>query len=1138
MARIPDNAEIIDLDSIGPSDDENAVLSHSDLSTMYNSTKSEPETAALSSSATTARDPSPSDRARLLQIQRQCIARAFENNLLPAPGAISNGCRPLPDQSPTAGEEDQHAWMNVNVEFDTDAAAKFADLKSTFMKRKQEGLADWEDEIEFLRAKRAEKARLRRLKADYERSCRPTNIDDIDENQQGDDELFVSQQPFASMRKRPHQAVTANENDDPGDAERDDFEPNLHNDIKPRSKRRIAKEKEHEKEASMLVGIEDFLVKETKRQGKKAKASKKAPDSRQRHKKSLSTRKNSKSTGVPSAKKKSKMKKPTGVPSAKKKSKVKRPKPGQPGYFADFASLIASNVYEDANRNIDRPDLAVVTHTDKGKALKAFLAGVPLDDRGNARGDKTSILNATKTLGNVRADGNGRWRLRGMKSSLLHHQVQGAAWMRERETQDVQPLGGILADAMGLGKTVMTIAAMISNPPSSEDSQTTLIVCTPALVTQWRHELDKHAEPKLFSSIIRYQASTVARMFGTRCEAIISKAQVVLTTYQEVLKSYPKYNPPKEVILPEMKEAWWTKTYDENRGLLHKIHFYRVVLDEAQAIKNHRSQTSRACRALMSKHRWALSGTPVQNALDELYPYFKFLRVQHTGSYDVFKENFCGENESSQDRLQCMLKQLMIRRTHSNLLFGAPILKLPEVTQRTYTIEFNAIERIIYEAVSKRYIQHINNRSRAGTLERSYRNVLTMLLRLRQLTAHPFLIQETVEDIFEIEDVENIWQTNASGVAADDSPAKDMLKAVREMIAEKDKPTTPMAVMEAIPPDDQAQESRSGQLEPALIFEFRTFLRALANSSKWLELKDRSLCHRCRDTPDEPWVTDCLHLYCKECLMTMAHAAAEEGEDSASCVECGHIYAESRPCTGLAELEMRDGLFPNSKTPQQGRSPNKNIKWVNAGGRILRSSKTAAVQAQIEKWLEDDPRKKIIVFSQFHTLQTILGMIFKEQEWNYCMYHGKMSSQEREKAIESFRDDASLLIMIASLKCGGIGLNLTMASRVLCVDLWWNNSVEQQAFCRVLRYGQESETFITRIVVKNTVDEKLQAIQEAKTKVIDGAIDDERTLERLSLTDLMRLFGTVEMDEDHRPFILVDDEDEFENIAPQQVDHP
>lgn len=93
------------------------------------------------------------------------------------------------------------------------------------------------------------------------------------------------------------------------------------------------------------------------------------------------------------------------------------------------------------------------------------------------------------------------------------------------------------------------------------------------------------------------------------------------------------------------------------------------------------------------------------------------------------------------------------------------------------------------------------------------------------------------------------------------------------------------------------------------------------------------------------------------------------------------------------------------------------------------------------------------------------------------------------------------------------------------------------AFCRVFRIGQESETFITRLVVKNTVDEKLQAMQEAKAKVIGEAIDGEKMLNTLVITDLMRLFGTVELDENHKPFILVEDEGEFESIAPQQVDH-
>ena len=313
---------------------------------------------------------------------------------------------------------------------------------------------------------------------------------------------------------------------------------------------------------------------------------------------------------------------------------------------------------------------------------------------------------------------------------------------------------------------------------------------------------------------------------------MLSTLKLTLPTLK-VSRSYPNYKPPKDIVLPYLKEEWWAKAYEENCDVLHKIHFYRVILDEAQAIKNHASQTSKACRALMCKHRWALSGTPIQNAVGELYPYFKFLQVKHTGSFEEFKEDFCGEDEDSKDRLQYMLKQFMIRRTYQNQIFGAPILKLPKITQKTCTIEFNSVERRIYEAVKNRYIQHINSRSRAGTLEKSYRNVLTMLLRLRQLTAHAFLVQETIEYLFETEDVENI----ASEVIADDSPAKDMLKAMREMIAGKDRPAEPAPTTEAVPPIDEPPSNKS-----MLIFEFRMYLRALAKSSRWSELKDRSVC--------------------------------------------------------------------------------------------------------------------------------------------------------------------------------------------------------------------------------------------------------------------------------------------------------
>ena len=478
----------------------------------------------------------------------------------------------------------------------------------------------------------------------------------------------------------------------------------------------------------------------------------------------------------------------------------------------------------------------------------------------------------------------------------------------------------------------------------------------------------------------------------------------------------------------------------------------------------------------------------------------------------------------------------MIRRTIKDQLFGSPIVKLPRIDEKTHFIEFNVVERVIYEAVKNRYIEQINHESRAGTLEKSQRNVLTMLLRLRQLTAHPFMLQETIESLFQIEDVEKIYKKTMGEVDAEDNKAKNMLATMRKMIAEKKNPTEAEPTNEHTPADNPAEEE-ADQSAP-LVFKFRKYLRSLADSSKWSDLKERSLCHKCQCPADDPWVTDCEHIYCKECLNVLAYEAAAKDQNEVACLVCGHFYAECSPCGGIAELEMSDGLTSISQSRGKRKDPDEDVKWINLGGRILPSSKTAAVQAQLEKWFKDDPEKKIIIFSQFHMMMKILGLTCKEQNWNFCTYNGNMSIGERDKAIKSFNDDPNVKVMIASLKCGGIGLNLTMASRVICVDLWWNSSVEQQAFCRVYRIGQESETFITRFVVKNTVDEKLQEMQNVKCETIGATIDDRKMLDQLTLTELMRLFGTVTVDEDEKALIIVEDDDEYDRLAPHNIDNP
>ncbi len=241
-----------------------------------------------------------------------------------------------------------------------------------------------------------------------------------------------------------------------------------------------------------------------------------------------------------------------------------------------------------------------------------------------------------------------------------------------------------------------------------------------------------------------------------------------------------------------------------------------------------------------------------------------------------------------------------------------------------------------------------------------------MLLRLRQMTGHIFMLQETMEEMFELEDIENIWRETSSEVTADPGSTRDMMKSMRRMIEVKDNPDDSAA-------DDEDEEDEDDTEQGAkLIFKFRKYIRHLRASSKWEEMKERSTCHKCCEPPDDPWITSCMHIYCGECLRIMAYEAAANDEDQAACEACGEIFNESQPCGGLQELDFEENHAPQNEEGKPKTRPKRkvkdNMKWVDFDGQILPSTKTAAVQAQIEKWFREEPTKKVIVFSQFHLM--------------------------------------------------------------------------------------------------------------------------------------------------------------------------
>ncbi|CAN9196477.1 unnamed protein product [Alternaria sp. RS040] len=853
------------------------------------------------------------------------------------------------------------------------------------------------------------------------------------------------------------------------------------------------------------------------------------------------------------------------------------------------ASLLNANVFQQ-QAGANAAEQPTFRSRKKADALKELISSIPLEDQKKARGDMNTLLLATKDFdgrGSVKADGKGFWKVKGMSTSLKPYQVLGTAFMRRRENAAEEPRGGLMADQMGLGKTLMMIANMVNGRPAKNDKgpKTTLLVASPALLTQWKSEIELHTDAsKVKIKIMRYGAGT--RLDSTNANEILAGHDIILTTYTEIMKSYPKNEPPIQCQTAQQKIDWWEEVFRTQRGPLHRMMFLRVVLDEAQAIKNHMSRTSIACRALMAHHKWALSGTPILNSLVELYPYFKFLDVPHTGSFKIFKHNYCeGNSVENTERLLVRLSQFMIRRTHADEMFGAPILKLPQADQTTYWCEFNSVERRIYDIVRTRFAKCINMWAREGTLDKSYSNAMVMLLRLRQLTAHILMLQFVVRDLLEREDIEAIREVvdkeaedssergghtitavrkQLDKVAADQRKRTAALEAKKaatkarktaakaaakarheEYVSDNDNDDDDDELLEEDADEGINCESLEGTHpdftaggEFGKEFNFKPFLNSLKTGESWEKTKQKAKCSWCGKQPRQPQLTSCGHLICREpCYEEILVEMAENDNVDVfpPCKACGKIPTAIHPCEvdddGIPDAPAQGTRAKTKKKQDQMRNRQKREDiaddWLAlAGDDVLPSAKTIAVKSQIMNWLKENPYVKIIVYTQFLPMIRILARVFRGENWQTEQYYGGMSLGARDKAISSFAENPDCKIMLASLRCGGLGLNLTMASKVIMIDPWWNSASEQQAFCRVFRIGQREETFMSRLCVENTVDERLIAMQERKQNEIASVMEDDgKTMKKMDTRSLMRLFGNLEEDPDGKPFIMVDNPD-------------
>lgn len=455
-----------------------------------------------------------------------------------------------------------------------------------------------------------------------------------------------------------------------------------------------------------------------------------------------------------------------------------------------------------------------------------------------------------------------------LNAILRQYQEIGYKWMK---TLAYLGFGGILADEMGLGKTIQTIGFLLS-----ERETKSLIVTPTSLIYNWKDEFEKFA-PNLKVGIVHGNKEERIKVLDNK-----EQYDILLTTYGTLRMDFTQYE---------------------------SVFFDFCIIDEGQNIKNPLAQSTEKLKKINSKVRFALTGTPIENNLTELWSIFDFIMPGYLYSREKFQQKFINKGEENLDQLKSLIRPFILRRLKQDVLK-----ELPDKIEKKFLVEMTQGQRQIYKSYMKSIREGIK-RNKGNRIA-----IFSYLTKLRQLCLDPSLIMD------------------------------DYLGG-------------------------------SGKLKIAI---------------------------------------------------------------------------------GL----VQDG--------------------INEG-------------------------KKILLFSQFTSVLKKISEVLKEAEINYLYLDGSTNATERVKLVKEFNESSNVNIFLISLKAGGTGLNLTSANLVIHFDPWWNPSIEDQATDRAHRIGQKNVVEVIKLVAKETIEEKIVALQEDKKELINnvmtGEIESGKLLNTLSEEEILDLFN-------------------------------
>lgn len=689
----------------------------------------------------------------------------------------------------------------------------------------------------------------------------------------------------------------------------------------------------------------------------------------------------------------------------------------------------------------------------------------------------------------------------GLKVKLLPHQIDGVTWMREKETgvkktRGVHPKGGILADDMGLGKTIQSIALMLTNPlpedydpkPPSEGKSNkkvekgklklspgldrgTLVVAPLALIKQWEAEIKDRVEDSHTLKVKVHHGPQ-----RTKRAADLKKYDVVITTYQILVSEF-------------------AASEGELRAGVFGVNWYRIILDEAHTIKNRNAKATQAAYALAAEYRWCLSGTPMQNNLDELQSLIRFLRIKPYDDLPTWRDQISRPMNSGRGglairRLQVYLKAFMKRRTKDVLkqegaLRNGPTGKTEDGKPTGFKIvkrnvesieaEFTEDERRFYDRLEQRTDKSLEQMMKGDAL--SYASALVLLLRLRQACNHPQLVKGDLA-----KDSETFNNSNSGSQSPrKKAPAvkEDDVDGIADLLGGLSVQTKRCDVCQIELSKDEASNGaiRCTECEADLVDEEAAARKARKEKKKSKKHKSkkqepienkpkkiRAAAKRVIDDSDDEdgdgngeWIVP----EEKQMYPDLGKAGGSDDENAEGEGETinpedsdtddedikPRIRQKEKVVNLISDDEDETNTNPDSSVSSDDDDDDDDDEedessteeeLYDPDQKKLSPIVSTKIRELLNILQRDCHTNKYIIFSFFTSMLDIIEPFLRHHNFAYTRYDGGMKNDLREASLNKLRNHEGTRILLCSLRAGSLGLNLTAASRVVILEPFWN----------------------------------------------------------------------------------------------------